>query len=165
MREKCSEIVLSSLLSSLSPFLLVSSFFLGTKKVIYVLLPLIQYLMKAQGLSIWNYCDRPSRNIFRISPHGMSQIFSFWVNIFFYVKESFMSWRIFWDLTQLLFSMISSSPSAKLRTSDLTWFSLLNHYLFIWFCQFLLKNYCHKCSFFSLVLLLPLCYGDCLTWN
>lgn len=141
MREKCSEIVLLSFLPS--PFVSFPPclrFFPGYQKS--HLCASSSDLVTRVGSRPFNltcYYERPSVNIFRTSPFWTFQIFSFLVGVSFYFKESFMSWRTFWALTQLLFSMISFSPSTKLRSSDLFWFSLLNlHCLFIWFCQFLL---------------------------
>ena len=102
------------------------------------------------------YCEmihhnRPG-NIFRASSFWTSQIFL--VRVSFYLKESFTSWRTFWDVTWVLFSIVSSTPSTKPKPQTYLWFSLLGfHYLFIWSCQFLFKNDCYK-YFFSPVLLL-----------
>lgn len=91
----------------------------------------------SRPFSLTYYYERPSINIFRTSLFWTFQIF-FLFGVHFYFKESFMSWRTnFLSSDWLLFTVISFSPSTKLRSSDLFWFSLLNlHYLFIWFWQF-----------------------------
>lgn len=77
-------------------------------------------------LSIWNYYGSSSVNTFRASPFELLRYFRFWLEFFFLSKRIICELKDLVRSAQVLFFVVSSSPSASWEPQTSPWFSFLD---------------------------------------